>query len=1057
MHSDPAGLSRRRFAQLASITALVAAGPLSVVTASPAAAAPALSGSAGSQPHALAQDAVADSYYKALLTHTRWAETQWDATRGYYTATDFGFAVVLGNAVLLTRGTYDAATAGVDQETLLAHTLATLKHFAASNRLTGGTEWGRTLFFDTTFQLYFVLAARLLWEQLDAPTRQNIDTIAREQAQYATSLGTAVDPASGGWTTNGLKGGFVGDTKLEEMGVYAQSLVPGLAWAADDPRHPDWNTAFGRWSRNETGLAAADMANPALVDGVPVNANTATNLYDTFIVENHGSFGPHYQQELWRTSGRTAAHFITARQPMPQVLTAQPNAGPLWRTLLMMMSDAGEPLMPMVADREHLYGRDVIPLAFLAQVSGDRAAAWAEAAMAARLAPYQAYAPVNRLAKFSGEAKYEPEARAEVAISYLLHEWRAAHGGIVQPLSDEEMFVHASGTRDFGSGPGLAVQQTPDAWAAAVSKPGFVKFAWQPGHDDWLFALSGSTPMFLPSTGAKVKRRSVKTYREVRDGLEATATLLALDSGYAGFTTLPSGAVVYATSGTAAGEGHVQVQNLTMPGIAGLDGHRTYTAAEGSADVASQDSGGSHVGPGPRVDVLPLPRVSYRHIRMQGVSGHPQYGYSLYALEVRDGADGADLAMAGTATASSADTGKGPQLAVDGNPATRWAVAVAERTRADSWLSVDLGRTASFDQVTLRWESAAGSAYRVQGSADGQSWTDLTRFPVADLTSDGGWLSVDGRAGLVVRGTGNPLSVYGDLVVLSDGPAEPLVVEGLPSGDPTVVKAASAQEAPHAGDPAVRASTAGGHLSLFNLSPDPVATTVAVPQERLAVDLFAGTQTVTAAGTDFSAHLDGASAKVVAARFTLRSETGGAVPVGVRAEVLDAATLRLTGPSCRLVVTTPGGRNATVRLRRGRPAEVSVRGVVPYPLADAALGCDTFPNGPLPTGMSDPSLAVDCDPATSWTPGSSQARMVVDLGSPVAVQRIRAEWTHGRIPSAAVEFSSDGLAYQPGGTLRGRGSTASLDIQVTARYVALTVSRWNTRDARLTTLAVVPA
>ena len=41
----------------------------------------------------------------------------------------------------------------------------------------------------------------------------------------------------------------------------------------------------------------------------------------------------------------------------------------------MVMSDAGEPLMPMVDDREHLYGRDVIPLAFLAQVGGDRAAA----------------------------------------------------------------------------------------------------------------------------------------------------------------------------------------------------------------------------------------------------------------------------------------------------------------------------------------------------------------------------------------------------------------------------------------------------------------------------------------------------------------------------------------------------------------------------------------------------------------------------------------------------------------------------------------------------------
>ena len=65
------------------------------------------------------------------------------------------------------------------------------------------------------------------------------------------------------------------------------------------------------------------------------------------------------------------------------------------------------------------------------------------------------------------------------------------------------------------------------------------------------------------------------------------------------------------------------------------------------------------------------------------------------------------------------------------------------------------------------------------------------RFPEADLTSSGGWLSVDGRAGLVVRGGAHPLSVYGDLVILADGPAAPLLVEGLPDGSPAAVRAAA--------------------------------------------------------------------------------------------------------------------------------------------------------------------------------------------------------------------------------------------------------------------------
>ncbi len=1055
MPDIPASYDRRRFIQLAGLTGLLSAGPLALPATAGAAELRVTNGA----PHhgGEEQDGIADTYYQVLLTHTRWAETQWDSALGHYTAKDFGFAVVLGNAVLLTHGTYDAEAAGVGKDELRSRTLATIKHFAASNRLTGGTEWGRTLFFDTTFQLYFVLAARLLWDQLDPATRENVDTIGREQAQYTTSLGSKNDPASGSWTPNGLKGGFVGDTKLEEMGVYAQSLAPGLAWAPTDSRYDEWAAAFGRWTRNEAGLPAADLANPALVDGVAVQANTATNLYDTFIVENHNSFGPHYQAELWRTSGRNAAHFIAADRPLPQVLTAQPNAGPLWRTLLMVMSDAGEPLMPMVADREHLYGRDVIPLAFLAQVTEDRAAAWAEAAMAERLTPYQGYAPEYRLAKFSGEAKYEPEARAEIAISYLLHRWRAANGGVVKPLSDTEFYAQASGVRDFAEGPGLVVQQTPTAWAASVSKPGFVKFAWQPAHDDWLFALSGNTPMFLPSTGGKVLRRSVTTYRRVRDGIDATACVLELDTGTAGFTTLPSGAVVYATSGTAAGEGRLQVHNLTMPGLAGLNGSRTYHSAEGSVRVKSKDSGNSSGGAGPRVDTLVLPRGSHRFVRMQGVSGHSQYGYSLYTFSVRDGAAGADIARGATATASSAAPGREAAFVVDGDDTTRWAVAVGERNRQDSWLTVDLGGSVVFDHVTLAWESAAGRAYLIQGSDDGEHWTELTRFSVADLTSRGGWLSVDGRAGLVVRGAAHPLAVYGDTVVLSDGPAEALTVEGHPSGDPTALKAAASLEAPRAADPSVHASTVGGHLSLFNLSRDAVTTVVALPRQGTGSVLYAGSQTVTASGTNFTAVLEGASAAVAAARFTLLPATGRTVPPGVRADVVDAATVRLTGPSCDLLVTAGNGRRTKVRLRHGRTATVTVRDITPYPLDDAALGCDTFPNAPRPTGMSDPSAAVDGDMRTSWTPGSDRARMVVDLGSVIPVERVLAEWTTSRVPRTTVEFSDDGVAYRPGGTLRGRNTTTGLTVGATARYVALDVSGWSGAHARLRTLSVLPA
>ncbi|RII15783.1 F5/8 type C domain protein [Streptomyces sp. YIM 130001] len=1047
MRSAPRQVGRRRLLQGIGATGAVAVLP-SVLVSPAAAAAGGQAVDLGAGAAGGSAEDVAATYYRVLLRHTRWSESQWDEAKGIYTDKDFGFAVVLGHAVLLTHGEYDEELAGIDRRTLKQRTLATLRHFAASNRLAGGSQWGRKLFFDTTFQSYFVLAARLLWDDLDAATRSAVDTITREQAAYTESLGTGDDPDSGDWTPNGSAGGYVGDTKLEEMGLYSQTLAPALAWAPDDRRRADWATRYGTWSRNEAGLPPADLANPTRVDGVRVSSNTAHNTYDTFIVENHGSFGPHYQEELWRTSGRNAAHFLAAGEPLPQVLTAQPNAEPLWRTLLAVMSDAGEPLMPMVNDREHLYGRDVLPLAFLSRVAGDRAAARAELELAARLEAYQEYPPEYRLAKFSGEPKYEPEARAEVAISYLLHTWPDA-GGRVRPMSLEELFEHASGVTDFGTGPGLVAHQSPAAWAGAVTKEGFVKFAWQPGHDDWLFRLSGGTPMFLPSSAAKVTGRSVRVHTAVRDGFDGSATVLRLGDAYAGFATLPSGAVVYASDAAVAGASRLEVHNLSMPGVAGLDGSRTYRFAEGSAEVEASDAGSPGGG---RVDALTFGRTSVRHVRMLGVQPDPAYGYSLFGVEVRDGADGDDLARGGAATASSHAAGSEPELAVDGDADTRWAVSKEDRKRADSWWAVDLGAAHDVDRVTLRWESAAGRLYRVQGSADGKQWTDLVTGPTPAVRSRGGWLDIDGRAGLVVRGGESPIAVYGDTIAPADGAKKPLVVEGHCGASPDELRALADRAAPEADDERVRAALVDGHLGLFNLSAGAVRSGVAVPQEGRRRQVYEGEQTVTRGGVRYAARLDAASALLLPPRFTLTSLSGRSLPSGLRVRVSDGATLHLSGPGCRVRVEAQG-RSTVATVRSGREVRVTLRGAKAYRQDDHALGRTTFPTSPLPPGMSRPAAAVDGDPGTAWRPGPD-GRMVVDLGSRRSVRRVEAEWNSGGAPDASVEFSKDGVRYRRAGSLRGGGRVRGLNCDDSVRYVAVTVRGKSPGQAGVVRLSV---
>lgn len=683
-----------------------------------------------------APDPVAADYYEALLRHTRWVETVWDPAAGVYERQDMNFAVVLGNAVLLTHGEYDAGLAGVAEDELRARTVATIEHYAATNRLVDpqGT-WGKRLFWDSTFQSYFLAAGRLLWDDLDDATRANLTTIATGQARYTAGLDHGDDPLSGSWTADWPTGKYRGDTAQEEVGVYTQALAPGLAWAPEDADADEWSAQLGAWGRNAAGQPTADRNNPAVVAGEPVSSNTMQNVHDTYLVENHGSFGPHYQSDIWRSGGRNAIHFLLNDEPLPEILTRQPNSAELWESIRLVMSAQGEPFMPMVADREFLYGRDVLPMAFLGQVLRDPDAARAEASLAAALADYQAYPPVDRLTKFSGEPKYEPEARAEIAISYLLHvEAASSPAGPVEPTPADELFAGMAGVRDFGAGPGLTVQQSAAAWAAAGSRRGFVKFPWVPGHDSWLFHVSGSTPFLYPTPGAQVDERRVRTYTTPRDGFEGTTSVFRVGDGYAGQATLPTGSAVYASTGAGPDDASLSVRNLDMGGYAGLDGSRTYTTAEGTtteslpvtrpADPADANAA--------RVDDLAFDPVTARYVRVLGQQGHPRYGYSMYAFHAY-GADDAstdDLAAGRPATASSEDTANGRTAArvTDGDPSTRWAVAVGERTRPDSWIQVDLGERTTVGGVRLAWEAAAGERYLVQTSTDGETWSTATAY-----------------------------------------------------------------------------------------------------------------------------------------------------------------------------------------------------------------------------------------------------------------------------------------------------------------------------------------
>jgi hypothetical protein len=100
-------------------------------------------------------------------------------------------------------------------------------------------------------------------------------------------------------------------------------------------------------------------------------------------------------------------------------------------------------------------------------------------------------------------------------------------------------------------------------------------------------------------------------------------------------------------------------------------------------------------------------------------------------------------------TASSAENATlGAGLAVDGNTGTRWSSAFSD----PQWIRVDLGATATVDQVVLRWEAAYARAFQIQVSAGANGpWTTI----YSTTTGTGGVQT------LAVSGTGRYVRMNG--------------------------------------------------------------------------------------------------------------------------------------------------------------------------------------------------------------------------------------------------------------------------------------------------------
>jgi hypothetical protein len=111
-------------------------------------------------------------------------------------------------------------------------------------------------------------------------------------------------------------------------------------------------------------------------------------------------------------------------------------------------------------------------------------------------------------------------------------------------------------------------------------------------------------------------------------------------------------------------------------------------------------------------------------------------------------AAGTLISQGKTATASSTENSGTPASAgVDGNTGTRWSSQFGD----PQWIEIDLGTSATINQVVLNWETAYARTFQIQTSADNSAWTTV----YSTATGTGGAQTLN------LTGTGRYVRMYG--------------------------------------------------------------------------------------------------------------------------------------------------------------------------------------------------------------------------------------------------------------------------------------------------------
>lgn len=140
--------------------------------------------------------------------------------------------------------------------------------------------------------------------------------------------------------------------------------------------------------------------------------------------------------------------------------------------------------------------------------------------------------------------------------------------------------------------------------------------------------------------------------------------------------------------------------------------------------------------------------ASTRYLRIYITATNGDTYAALQEIEIASVTGGADITSSGMATSQStyfAADGSTFAKAIDNNTTTATAAWVTDGTALPQWGYVDLGTTQAVKEVRLLCQNAdpgpnrAPKDFKIQGSPDGTTWTDITSFTNVTGWAKGTW------------------------------------------------------------------------------------------------------------------------------------------------------------------------------------------------------------------------------------------------------------------------------------------------------------------------------